>query len=104
MAAGIVPIAHANDGGGSIRIPASCCGLVGLKPTRRRITPGPLIGDTMSGLTVEHVVSRSVRDVAAALDAIHGAGARRPVRRAAAAASVHARRSVRIQGNCGSRS
>jgi len=72
VAAGIVPIAHANDGGGSIRIPASCCGLVGLKPTRGRTSLGPLVGDTMSGLTVEHVVSRSIRDVALALDATHG--------------------------------
>jgi amidase len=74
VAAGIVPIAHANDGGGSIRIPASCCGLVGLKSSRGRTTLGPLIGDTMSGLTSELVVSRSVRDVAAALDATHGPG------------------------------
>ncbi len=72
VAAGMVPVAHANDGGGSIRIPASKCGLVGLKPTRQRISEGPLIGDNMSGLTVELVVSRSVRDTAAILDAVHG--------------------------------
>ena len=72
VAAGMVPVAHANDGGGSIRIPASECGLVGLKPTRQRISEGPLIGDNMSGLTVELVVSKSVRDTAAILEAVHG--------------------------------
>ena len=72
VASGMVPIAHANDGGGSIRIPASHCGLVGLKPTRQRISEGPLIGDNISGLTAELVVARSVRDVAAVLDAVHG--------------------------------
>jgi amidase len=72
VASGMVPMAHANDGGGSIRIPASECGLVGLKPTRQRITEGPLIGDNMSGLTVELVVSKSVRDTAAILEAVHG--------------------------------
>ena len=72
VASGMVSIAHANDGGGSIRIPASHCGLVGLKPTRQRTSEGPLIGDAMSGMTVELVVARSVRDVAGVLDAVHG--------------------------------
>jgi len=72
VAAGIVPLAHANDGGGSIRIPASCCGLVGLKPTRARTTYAPDFGDIVDGLAIDGVVSRSVRDSAAALDAIAG--------------------------------
>jgi amidase len=72
VAAGMVPFAHANDGGGSIRIPASNCGLVGLKPSRQRISEGPLIGDIMSGLTCELCVSHSVRDTAALLEAVHG--------------------------------
>jgi amidase len=72
VAAGIVPVAHASDGGGSIRIPASCCGLVGLKTTRQRISQGPLIGDFASGLAVDFLLARSLRDVAAVLDAVHG--------------------------------
>lgn len=72
VAAGMVPMAHANDGGGSIRIPASNCGLVGLKPSRQRTSEGPIAGDFMSGLTAELCVSRSVRDTAALLDAVHG--------------------------------
>jgi amidase len=72
VAARLVPMAHAGDGGGSIRIPASHCGLVGLKPTRGRNPMGPDASERWLGLVSEHVVARSVRDVAGSLDAISG--------------------------------
>jgi amidase len=72
VAAGFTAMAHANDGGGSIRIPASCCGLFGLKPTRGRNPLGPDFGDIMSGMVCEHAVTKSVRDSAALLDATSG--------------------------------
>lgn len=72
VASGMVPMGYANDAGGSLRFPASCCGLFGLKPTRARIPFGPAYGDVMSGLAAEHAVTRSVRDSAALLDAVAG--------------------------------
>ena len=72
VAARILPAAHASDGGGSIRIPASCCGLFGLKPTRGRNPMGPDSGEGWSGMSAQHIVSLSVRDSAALLDATHG--------------------------------
>jgi amidase len=72
VASGMVYAAHASDGGGSIRIPAAHCGLVGLKPSRARVSSAPDFGDVMGGLTTELAVTRSVRDSAAMLDAIHG--------------------------------
>ncbi len=72
VAAGVLPAAHATDGGGSIRIPASCCGLFGLKPSRGRVPMGPPRTEGWGGLSVHHAVTRSVRDSAAILDATHG--------------------------------
>lgn len=72
VSAGLIPLAHANDGAGSIRIPAAMCGLFGMKPSRGRTPSGPDVGEPLLGTGVEHVVSRSVRDSAAMLDATSG--------------------------------
>ena len=78
VATGTVPIAHGSDGGGSIRIPAACCGLYGLKPSRERLPMGPARGEGWGGLSVDGVLSRTVRDTAAVLDATAGAEAGAP--------------------------
>ncbi len=75
VAARALPLAHATDGGGSIRIPASLCGLVGLKPTRARIPVGPGQWEGLHGMAHDFVLCRTLRDAAASLDALHGPGA-----------------------------
>ena len=72
VAAGVVPVAHATDGGGSIRIPAACCGLFGLKPSRGRVPMGPPRSEGWGGLSAHHAVTRSVRDSAVLLDVTAG--------------------------------
>lgn len=73
VAAGIVPGAHGSDGGGSVRIPASCCGLFGFKATRARLPDGPYVGEGWAGMAIDGFLTRSVRDTATLLDATHGA-------------------------------
>ncbi len=72
VAAGMVPVAHGSDGGGSVRAPASFCGLVGLKPTRGRFTPGPEFGEHWAGLSTDGFLTTTVRDTAAIFDAVAG--------------------------------
>lgn len=78
VAAGVVPMAHGGDGGGSIRIPSSCCGIFGLKPTRARTPAGPAVSENWNGFALEHVLTRTVRDSAAMLDATDGPEASAP--------------------------
>jgi amidase/6-aminohexanoate-cyclic-dimer hydrolase len=73
VAAGIVALAHGSDGGGSVRIPASCCGLFGFKPTRARLPDGPYAGEGWAGMSIDGMLTRSVRDTAVFLDACEGA-------------------------------
>lgn len=72
VAAGLCAFAHGSDGGGSVRIPSSCCGTVGLKPSRGRISQGPLFGESWAGLATDGAIARTVADAAAGLDAMAG--------------------------------
>jgi amidase/6-aminohexanoate-cyclic-dimer hydrolase len=80
VSAGIVPAAHGSDGGGSVRIPASCCGLYGLKPTRARLPDGPYAGEGWAGMASDGFLTRSVRDTALLLDVTQGADRGAPYR------------------------
>lgn len=101
VAAGIVAFAHGSDGGGSVRIPAACCGLFGFKPTRARLPDGPYVGEGWAGMAIDGFLTRSVRDTAVMLDACEGAepGApyvAPPLGRGHAAAISHPPRRLRI--------
>ena len=72
VAAGLCAFAHGSDGGGSVRIPSACCGTVGLKPSRGRISPGPVFGEAWAGFATDGVIARTVADAAAGLDAVAG--------------------------------
>ncbi|MFI1386163.1 amidase [Embleya sp. NPDC020886] len=108
VAAGALPWAHANDAGGSIRTPAALCGVVGLKPSRGLVPPGPDADEPLFGLTAEFAVTRSVRDAAALLDLVHGSapGDRYHLRRRApgefVAALGHRPRGLRVAVSTGS--
>ena len=102
VAAGLVPVAQGSDGGGSIRIPASCCGLVGLKPTRGRISGFPMYGE-VTGLATAGTLARTVRDAAALLDVLAGRRGGRPGLGARRRPSRSWRPATAIPGGCGSR-
>jgi amidase len=99
VAARMAPAAHATDGGGSIRIPASNCGVFGLMPTRARTPAGPLVGEAWGGMLAGHAVTRSVRDSAALLDAIAGPAPGDPYWAPPSVRPFY-KRSASILGNC----
>ena len=102
VAAGMVPVAHGNDGGGSIRIPAASCGLFGLKPSRGRVSNAPSLDAFAYPVGCTHALTRTVRDSAALLDVVAGAAAGRRVPIVVACHVVPRRRRVPTPGGCAS--